>query len=132
MSTERDTLERRLEERYAAQFQHYDDAMRILDDAEDQEDGAPWVDRLQAALRKVEELDRAMAADKDAWRRGGYSAGSLLGQTLDALGERIQKLGERIDRRIAAVTARREKLLPEVTSLVVQRRMLNAYTSHAS
>ena len=129
MIDNRDALERRLSFFYEGQLPHYDNAIRILDEAEDQDDGAPWVDALQAALQQVAKIDRQMTADKAAWTDGAFTPGAPLKKILDVLADRIQQLGERVDRRIAGVTARRDNLLPEATALVRQRQMLNAYAA---
>jgi hypothetical protein len=125
------SLEDRLAKCYADQIVLYDGALRLLNPPfrapEPTVFEEDWAAQLQVALRKVDAIDSAMAADKRAWQNAQRSPGDALRSILETLKQRIQTLAELVDHRIAALKGKRAQLMPELDDFIRQRRMRDAY-----
>jgi hypothetical protein len=130
MISQLDVLERRLIAGYEQQLQAYAHALQIFA-AKSPGVETDWLTRLQEPLERIAALDRVMAADKAAWRISGRSNGVELRSVIDQLADKIRMLKDCIDCEVADLTARRNRLLPEVDDFIRQRWMLNAYGAMA-
>ena len=121
-----DALEERLTRALEEQVRHYDQAHRVLDDA-DTSDLEAWASRLDAALDAVRTNELALAQDRAAWHGTGRKPGPTLSGVLARLAERVQSLAQRVDAEIALLLTRRQQMLPAIDLLMRQERMLKAY-----
>jgi hypothetical protein len=126
MISQLDALEQRLIAGYEQQLQAYEHALEIFA-ARSQDLERDWLTRLQEPLDCIAALDRVMTADKAAWRASGRSNGIEMRAVIDRLAKKIQALKVCVDGEVAELTARRDRLLPEMDDFIRQRWMLNAY-----
>ena len=122
-------LEQRLAKAYADQAAHYDIALGILERTDIDHDGS--VLDLQAALKEVARIDASITDDKAVWLQSGNSPGPALRGILERLAQQIRILAQHVDRRVVALTAKRQRIVPELDGFLRQRRMLQAYDKYA-
>lgn len=131
MSESANSLEQRLCDAYRRQIECYERALCMIGQAADDIE-SDWTTELQTILDEVTTIERSSATDKQTWTQAGKAPGPELRSALDTLAERIQAVAGLVDRRLAALSERRQRLLPELEGIMRQRRMMQAYHQFGS
>ncbi|HZZ78305.1 MAG TPA: hypothetical protein VFE62_07290 [Gemmataceae bacterium] len=129
MSDTTEILEQRLLAGYRRQSSLYERALRVIEERSSEPN---WAQNLHAVLEEVTALEAEHADTKVGWQQTGRSPGPELRVVLERLGAQIQSLRAAIDNQVAEITARKERLMPEVDDFIRRRWMLNAYGQSAA